>query len=747
MKKRLFRATAALLTAALLVGGAAAGDFTPMRQTTLQLADGLTLQGAYLQSGTDRCDENVLYYTPDGSVEPVVAYGTTLYGRSSMDYIEELTRKDGLTVVAGINASFFDPNSGIPYGMVVTDGTLRVSGSGNVIGIRRDGSFLMGDPELSVMLDTDDGQFQLNCNRPLSKGNGFCLYNRDYDLKTKNTVEARHFVLKADTDTLPLEGTLTVTVEQILDNTGSVDIPAGRFILSVAEQTQYPQLLTAADNLSRGDRLTITISMASRWEQVEYAVGAGDMLVEQGRVCDSFTLDSADRKAARTAFGITADGSAVALTVDNSDSSDGMTLAQLARRMEELGCVTAINLDGGGSTTLGVTLPGDRVFTTVNHPTSGSQRDCANFIFFVRPTQKAQTAEKLFLYPYDAALLPGGSLELTVKATDSNYMPAATPGGITFSADGGTVSGNVFTAGEPGTATVTAQSPSARGEQTILIVETPTSASIRRADQKKFLTALTVEAGAVVDLTAEADYLGAALAAADTSFTWEVSPALGTVSPEGVFTAADLPAEGELELTCGDLTVTVEVEVRERPFEDTRSHWAKNYIADLYFRGILSGSEDEPGKISYRPEDNMTRQEFMVALMRYLSVNTDNYKNIELPFDDAAQVAGWAENAIKAAYQLGYLTGSQDGSKLLCKPGDTITREQAMSILARTMGAAADPEVLDTFPDRSRVSDWAEEALAAMVEKGIVSGVDGKLQPQGKVTRAQVAKMLYAMEG
>jgi hypothetical protein len=33
-----------------------------------------------------------------------------------------------------------------------------------------------------------------------------------------------------------------------------------------------------------------------------------------------------------------------------------------------------------------------------------------------------------------------------------------------------------------------------------------------------------------------------------------------------------------------------------------------------------------------------------------------------------------------------------------------------------------------------------------MVQRGIVSGMDGKLQPKGLVTRAQVAKMLYAMD-
>ena len=39
-----------------------------------------------------------------------------------------------------------------------------------------------------------------------------------------------------------------------------------------------------------------------------------------------------------------------------------------------------------------------------------------------------------------------------------------------------------------------------------------------------------------------------------------------------------------------------------------------------------------------------------------------------------------------------------------------------------------------------------KKVATAMVEQGVIDGVDGKLLPRGNVTRAQVAKMLYAME-
>ena len=50
------------------------------------------------------------------------------------------------------------------------------------------------------------------------------------------------------------------------------------------------------------------------------------------------------------------------------------------------------------------------------------------------------------------------------------------------------------------------------------------------------------------------------------------------------------------------------------------------------------------------------------------------------------------------------------------------------------------------FTDGDIIADWAKDSLARMVSAGIISGSNGKLNPTGKVTRAEVAKMLWALE-
>ncbi|WP_090993578.1 phosphodiester glycosidase family protein [Pedobacter insulae] len=72
----------------------------------------------------------------------------------------------------------------------------------------------------------------------------------------------------------------------------------------------------------------------------------------------------------RTAIGIKANGKVILLTVDGrQENSAGVSLYELTNVMRWLGCVSAINLDGGGSTTLWVREG------VVNHPSDNKTWD------------------------------------------------------------------------------------------------------------------------------------------------------------------------------------------------------------------------------------------------------------------------------------------------------------------------------------------------------------------------------------
>jgi hypothetical protein len=82
----------------------------------------------------------------------------------------------------------------------------------------------------------------------------------------------------------------------------------------------------------------------------------------------------------RTMIGAKADGSIVMATVDGRQKSSGMhgmTSDELGATMQYYGCVSAVNLDGGGSTTIAIRDENDQ-FRILNSPSDGSLRNDAN---------------------------------------------------------------------------------------------------------------------------------------------------------------------------------------------------------------------------------------------------------------------------------------------------------------------------------------------------------------------------------
>ena len=100
----------------------------------------------------------------------------------------------------------------------------------------------------------------------------------------------------------------------------------------------------------------------------------------------------------------------------------------------------------------------------------------------------------------------------------------------------------------------------------------------------------------------------------------------------------------------------------------------------------------------------------------------------------------WYTDAVTWAAEQGIVTGTGGG---LFDPNGNITREQLAVMLYRYAGGAAAGADLSAYPDASSVSSWAVEAMGWAVSNGILSGNEaGQLSPGGAATRAEVAQML-----
>lgn len=101
----------------------------------------------------------------------------------------------------------------------------------------------------------------------------------------------------------------------------------------------------------------------------------------------------------------------------------------------------------------------------------------------------------------------------------------------------------------------------------------------------------------------------------------------------------------------------------------------------------------------------------------------------------------WYSNAVTWAAEREIVIGYGDGT---FDPDGAITREQLAVMLWRYAGSPTASGTLNSFSDQGKVSGYAVDALRWAVETGILSGKgNGILDPKGKATRAEVATMLY----
>ena len=92
------------------------------------------------------------------------------------------------------------------------------------------------------------------------------------------------------------------------------------------------------------------------WNGVKHIISGGPYLIKNGEIYVDVTeekLSAITGRNPRTAIGITEDKNLILITVDGrEENSVGMTLTELANYMKSIGCVEAMNLDGGGSSVM-----------------------------------------------------------------------------------------------------------------------------------------------------------------------------------------------------------------------------------------------------------------------------------------------------------------------------------------------------------------------------------------------------------
>jgi exopolysaccharide biosynthesis protein len=346
-----------------------------LKANTLHLNEAVVYRGIKGPLSINLLDINLL--NPRVKVRPILAGDSFNHLR---DVSDDAKNSHAL---AAVNANYFKRN-GTPLGTLIVDGEWvagplydRVS-----LGLARDGTVQIDRVKFGGTLETSSPEapriWVNNINQPRRSGCHIIAYTRRWGNFVRLDYSGCIIALDAR--------------GRVVDkNDREMTIPWGGMVLTDSKDGELSKLRAGDET-----RLTWQIK-PDEWRDVVQAVSGGPLLIKDGQLfvdlkdecfCKSW---SGSGIRARTAAAVTADHHLLLVTIEGPH-----TLWDLAKFLQKLGAVDALNLDGGGSTTMVVNG------ATVTRASSASERRVASaFGVFVDPPKEAPrtAAEPLNLRP------------------------------------------------------------------------------------------------------------------------------------------------------------------------------------------------------------------------------------------------------------------------------------------------------------------------------------------------------------
>lgn len=163
-----------------------------------------------------------------------------------------------------------------------------------------------------------------------------------------------------------------------------------------------------------------------------------------------------------------------------------------------------------------------------------------------------------------------------------------------------------------------------------------------------------------------------------------------------------------------------------------KNAWYHDAVDYMMRKGLMTGMSAS----TFDPEGTLTRAQLVTVLYR---IEGEPTVTGNMPFTDVED-GQWYSDAIRWAAQNGVVNGV---TVTTFAPNTPITREQIAAILYRyTKSEPVKENKLNAFPDASKISEYAVEAMNWAVAERLIAGSDGKLLPQENATRAQIATIL-----
>lgn len=264
-------------------------------------------------------------------IEPTIASGTL----ASKSKISNIANREN--AIVAINGGYFKPQTGVPLGTLMINKKVYTGPIYDRVAMGIfDNGFDMARVQLRAQVETNKGGLKIdNINQPRMLSTHTIVYTSDWG-------EYSPPCPKYGVQIVVENGKATRM------SYGSNRIPKDGFVIVGAEKN--------LNSIKDAKRFKLNVKINPEWKDVNHIISGGPYLIKNGDIYVDMTaqkLGSIGGRNPRTAIGYTRDNHLIMLTADGREgSSIGLTLVELANLMKELGCVNAMNLDGGGSTVM-----------------------------------------------------------------------------------------------------------------------------------------------------------------------------------------------------------------------------------------------------------------------------------------------------------------------------------------------------------------------------------------------------------
>ena len=740
------------------------------------------------QKGVGNQTEYYAKYIPNEDTIPAVVTGESIYGKRTIKEVIEYMKNNGMVPMIGINASYFSFQTGLPMGTVISDGIITSKDDRTLtgIGFKKDGSAFIEDMCIEINASFgEDYVLQIPyVNKLITKDSQILtMYTNDYADTTKTTTETFNIILKNHDGKLSIGEEFECEVSEILTTSESVKLKEDELVLTVnTNGNQYAILLLGT--LSVGDKVNISVTANNEiWNEAYNALASeGERLLNNGEIPTNLPAGADPR----TAVGITNSGEIIFYVIDGRQQghSYGVKKETLAKRLKELGCVDAINLDGGGSTSIAGFYPGSDDIQIINSPSDGRLRQVTNFIFLKNLAKPTGVTENVIIYPYSKKILSGSTVNLTVNTFDEHFYYTRY-NDVKYSVNEYakiTDDGKLTALGE-GKIILTAEVEEKIGEAEFESVITPENIRIYNEEGMNELTTISVLPNEKYKLTAKAFVDSFELISQDEVFRWSLSDTSDAkISDDGELTISeDFVDDINLIVKAGSFEKVIPITLGSEFDNHDRYPYSKisvdgsEIIIDFYSKNkgvdkdnsffkvdgkkidfseceILT-DEKKHLKVKYTSQTEFHKINVQSTLLNgYTSVNT--YKNEDTDFINIFKDTDdhWAKDIISYMNKEGIVNGSTENGEILYKPQNNVTRAEFAIMVSNYLGLDTknyEDISLEVFVDEKDIPTWAKSYVKAVYSEKIINGKDnyGKLcfEPNSNISREEAITILSRM--